>query len=138
MPTESMPGMVRSFAEYQPMTPLIKTVRSLLVNESAGNSAFIAVLWWLCVLIAFSVAVIQTNAIKHFQQATRPEPTHEIQIEDNSQLYQILKAFNDPSMHHQAIDKIAPGLKKVAVAPEQMASEDPTMQGLFKEFINEQ
>ncbi len=60
VPTRSMPWIVRSFAEYQPMTPMIETVRSLLMNGSAGISALISVIWWFGILITFLIASIQT------------------------------------------------------------------------------
>ncbi|CDQ37982.1 MULTISPECIES: ABC transporter permease [Virgibacillus] len=59
VPTDTMPGVVRAFAEFQPMTPLIETVRSLLMTESAGDSVLITILWWFGILIAFSIAAIQ-------------------------------------------------------------------------------
>ncbi|SEQ95446.1 putative glutamine amidotransferase [Virgibacillus subterraneus] len=103
------------------------------------------------------------NAINHYQQAARPEPTHEVQIENNSWLYEILNntTYRVNSIHHQAIGKIASGLRIVAVAPdgvieavegtgeytklllgvqwhpEEMASEDSNMQNLFKAFVGE-
>jgi ABC-2 type transport system permease protein len=45
VPTESMPVGLRWFAEYQPFTPVINTVRGLLVGTAIGNSAVIAVAW---------------------------------------------------------------------------------------------
>jgi ABC-2 type transport system permease protein len=45
VPTESMPVGLRWFAEYQPFTPVIETVRGLLVGTAIGNSAVIAVAW---------------------------------------------------------------------------------------------
>ena len=58
-PTGSMPGAVRAFAEHQPMTPIIETVRALMMNEPVGNNALIAVIWCVGILIAFYVAAIQ-------------------------------------------------------------------------------
>jgi ABC-2 type transport system permease protein len=58
-PTETMPRIVRIFAENQPMTPIIETIRSLLLNESVGNNAFIAVLWCSGILIASYIAAMQ-------------------------------------------------------------------------------
>ncbi len=55
-PTQSMPRMVRIFAENQPMTPIIETIRSLILNESVGRNALIAVLWCLGILIAAYIA----------------------------------------------------------------------------------
>ena len=45
VPTESMPVGLRWFAEYQPFTPVIETVRGLLTGTPIGNSAVIAVAW---------------------------------------------------------------------------------------------
>jgi ABC-2 type transport system permease protein len=58
-PTASMPRMVRLFAENQPMTPIIDSVRVLLLNKSSGNSAWIAVLWCSGLLIASYIASMQ-------------------------------------------------------------------------------
>ncbi len=59
VPTESMSGIVRAFAEHQPMTPIIEAVRSLLMNEPVGNNALIAVIWCAGILIAFYIAAMQ-------------------------------------------------------------------------------
>jgi ABC-2 type transport system permease protein len=45
VPTDSMPTALRWFAEYQPFTPIIETVRGLLMGAEIGNSAVIAVAW---------------------------------------------------------------------------------------------
>jgi ABC-2 type transport system permease protein len=45
VPTDSMPTGLRWFAEYQPFTPVIDTVRGLLLGTAIGNSAVIAVAW---------------------------------------------------------------------------------------------
>ncbi|WP_426512861.1 ABC transporter permease [Dactylosporangium sp. McL0621] len=50
VPTDSMPTALRWFAEYQPFTPLIETIRGLLMGTPIGNSAIIAVAW--CAAIA--------------------------------------------------------------------------------------
>jgi ABC-2 type transport system permease protein len=50
VPTESMPVGLRWFAEYQPFTPVMETVRGLLLGSAIGGSAAIAVAW--CVGIA--------------------------------------------------------------------------------------
>jgi ABC-2 type transport system permease protein len=49
VPTDSMPTVLRWFAEYQPFTPLIETIRGLLFGEPVGNSPVIALGW--CVVI---------------------------------------------------------------------------------------
>jgi ABC-2 type transport system permease protein len=45
VPTDSMPTGLRWFAEYQPFTPVIETLRGLLLGTAIGNSAVIAVAW---------------------------------------------------------------------------------------------
>ena len=42
---DSMSGGVRWFAEYQPFTPVIDTMRGLLLGTPIGNSAVLAVAW---------------------------------------------------------------------------------------------
>ena len=42
---DSMSGGVRWFAEYQPFTPVIDTLRGLLLGTPIGNSAVLAVAW---------------------------------------------------------------------------------------------
>ncbi|MEV5749748.1 ABC transporter permease [Actinoallomurus sp. NPDC052308] len=50
VPTDSMPTVLRWFAEYQPFTPIMETIRGLLLGTPIGNSAAIATAW--CVGIA--------------------------------------------------------------------------------------
>lgn len=50
VPTDSMPAGLRWFAEYQPFTPFIETMRGLLLGTAIGNSALLTVAW--CALIA--------------------------------------------------------------------------------------
>jgi ABC-2 type transport system permease protein len=45
VPTESMPAGLRWFAEYQPFTPIIDTLRGLLTGAAIGSSALLAVAW---------------------------------------------------------------------------------------------
>ncbi len=50
VPTGSMPAGVAWFAEHQPFTPIIETLRGLLLGTAIGNSALLAIAW--CVGIA--------------------------------------------------------------------------------------
>ncbi|MFD8491970.1 ABC transporter permease [Amycolatopsis sp. NPDC059657] len=50
VPTDSMPAGLRWFAEYQPFTPIIETLRGLLMDKPLGNNAWLALGW--CALIA--------------------------------------------------------------------------------------
>jgi ABC-2 type transport system permease protein len=45
VPTDSMPTALRWFAEYQPFTPIMQTVRGLLLGTPIGNNAAIATAW---------------------------------------------------------------------------------------------
>lgn len=45
VPTDSMPVGMRWFAEYQPFTPIIETLRGLLMGTPIGDSGVIAVAW---------------------------------------------------------------------------------------------
>jgi ABC-2 type transport system permease protein len=45
VPTGSMPAGLRWFAEYQPFTPVIETLRGLLLGTPIGNSALLAITW---------------------------------------------------------------------------------------------
>jgi ABC-2 type transport system permease protein len=50
VPTDSMPVVLAWFAEYQPFTPLIETIRGLLMGTPVGSSLPVALGW--CVAIA--------------------------------------------------------------------------------------
>lgn len=49
VPTEDMPVGLRQFAEYQPFTPIIETLRALTTGGTVGSDAWLAVGW--CVVI---------------------------------------------------------------------------------------
>src|SRR5499427_10744559 len=49
--TQSMPTAIRWFAEYQPFTPVISTVRGLLIGGAIGHNAVIAVAWSVAITI---------------------------------------------------------------------------------------
>jgi ABC-2 type transport system permease protein len=49
VPTASMPEPLRWFADNQPFTPIIETLRGLLLGAPTGNSGLLAVAW--CVAI---------------------------------------------------------------------------------------
>ncbi|MBH5316399.1 ABC transporter permease [Paenibacillus sp. GSMTC-2017] len=51
VPTESMPSVVRAFAENQPVTAIVEAIRALLSGQTVGNDIWIALAW--CVGILF-------------------------------------------------------------------------------------
>jgi len=50
VPVDSMPAGLRWFAEHQPFTPIIETVRGLLTGTAIGSSGLVATAW--CAAIA--------------------------------------------------------------------------------------
>ncbi|GAA1830297.1 ABC transporter permease [Pseudonocardia ailaonensis] len=46
VPPETMPAVLRGFAERQPVTPLIDAVRGLLLGTPVGGAPWLAVAWW--------------------------------------------------------------------------------------------
>ncbi|MQA02817.1 MAG: ABC transporter permease [Streptosporangiales bacterium] len=50
VPTDSMPTAFRWFAEYQPFTPVMETVRGLLMGTPVGNAWLLAIAW--CVALS--------------------------------------------------------------------------------------
>jgi ABC-2 type transport system permease protein len=51
VPTDSMTPVLRGFAENQPMTPIIETMRSLLTNGTPGPDLWIALAWAAAILV---------------------------------------------------------------------------------------
>ncbi len=45
VPTDTMPTIVRVFAEHQPVTSIADAIRALLSNQPVGNNLWIAVAW---------------------------------------------------------------------------------------------
>jgi ABC-2 type transport system permease protein len=51
VPTETMPKIVRVFAENQPVTSIVDTIRALLYEESVGNDIWIALAWCVGIMV---------------------------------------------------------------------------------------
>lgn len=51
VPTQSMPPGVRAFAENQPVTPIVETIRALLFNQPVGHEIWVALAWCLGIMI---------------------------------------------------------------------------------------
>jgi ABC-2 type transport system permease protein len=45
VPTAGMPGPVRWFAEHQPVTPIVDTLRNLYAEQPVGNEIWLALAW---------------------------------------------------------------------------------------------
>jgi ABC-2 type transport system permease protein len=51
VPTDTMPGPVRWFAENQPVTSIIDTIRSLFAEQLAGSDVWVALGWCVGLLV---------------------------------------------------------------------------------------
>jgi ABC-2 type transport system permease protein len=72
--TAAMPPAVRWFAEYQPFTPVIDTLRGLLLGTPIGDNAVLAVAW--CVVLAavgylWARAIYNRNAVTNTLSSVR-------------------------------------------------------------------
>jgi ABC-2 type transport system permease protein len=58
VPTGTMPGPVRAFAENQPVTSIVNAIRELLATESVGSDIWVALAWCLGLLVvAYALAM---------------------------------------------------------------------------------
>ncbi|MCZ2839574.1 ABC transporter permease [Modestobacter sp. VKM Ac-2985] len=51
VPTSGMPGPVRWFAEHQPVTPIVNTLRSLYAEQPVGDDGWTALAWCVGLLL---------------------------------------------------------------------------------------
>jgi ABC-2 type transport system permease protein len=59
VPTASMPGPVRAFAEHQPVTAIVNTIRALFEQRPVGGEIWIALAWCVGILlIASALAMV--------------------------------------------------------------------------------
>jgi ABC-2 type transport system permease protein len=56
VPTPSMPGPVRAFAEYQPVTSIVNTIRDLFAERPVSGDIWIALAWCVGILAVAYVA----------------------------------------------------------------------------------
>jgi ABC-2 type transport system permease protein len=64
VPTDSMPGPVRAFAENQPVTSIVNAIRGLFENQALGNDLWIAIAWCVGLLLVaygFAMSVYRTK-----------------------------------------------------------------------------
>ena len=52
VPTAGMPGPVRAFAERQPVTSIVDSLRDLLAQQPVGNDLWVALAWCVGILVA--------------------------------------------------------------------------------------
>jgi ABC-2 type transport system permease protein len=51
VPTETMPGPVRAFAEHQPVTSIVNTIRDLFAQQPVGTDIWVALAWCAGILV---------------------------------------------------------------------------------------
>lgn len=59
VPTGSMPGPVRAFAEHQPMTTIVDVIRRLLAEQPVGSEIWTAIAWCLGILLVAQVVALR-------------------------------------------------------------------------------
>lgn len=67
VPTESMPGWMQWFAQYQPFTPFIETVRGLLLGTPLGWNPVLAIAWGVAIIgvgYAWSMAIYERKSVR--------------------------------------------------------------------------
>ena len=60
VPTESMPGPVRWFAEHQPVTSIVNTIRDLIAQQPPGGEIWVALSWCAGTLVVAYVVAMGT------------------------------------------------------------------------------
>jgi ABC-2 type transport system permease protein len=60
VPTENMPGPVRWFAENQPVTSIVNSIRNLYAEQPVGNDIWIALAWCVGLLVLAYVLAMRT------------------------------------------------------------------------------
>jgi ABC-2 type transport system permease protein len=59
VPTNTMPGPVRAFAQYQPVTSIVNAIRHLFALQPVGSDMWVAIAWCVGILIvAYAFAMI--------------------------------------------------------------------------------
>jgi ABC-2 type transport system permease protein len=58
VPTASMPGPVRAFAEHQPVTSIVNAIRALLTEQPVGGDLWIALAWCVGILVVAYAAAM--------------------------------------------------------------------------------
>jgi ABC-2 type transport system permease protein len=60
VPTDSMPGPVRAFAEHQPVTSIVDTIRDLFAQQPVGTDIWVALAWCAGIMVIAYAAAMAT------------------------------------------------------------------------------
>lgn len=66
VPTDSMPKVVRVFAEHQPVTSIVEAIRALLAEQPVGHEIWVALAWCLGIMIVaygFAMRAFKRKAV---------------------------------------------------------------------------
>jgi ABC-2 type transport system permease protein len=66
VPTNSMPPVVRAFAENQPVTSVVEAIRALLSGQPVGNDLWVALAWCVGIMLVayfFAMWVYKRQAV---------------------------------------------------------------------------
>jgi ABC-2 type transport system permease protein len=59
VPTETMPGPLRAFADYQPVTSIVNAIRDLFAGQPVGTDIWVALGWCVGLLVvAYLIAMV--------------------------------------------------------------------------------
>ena len=67
VPTDSMPGWLQWFAEYQPFTPFIEALRSLLLGTEMGSNLVLTLVWVVVLTVigyVWSMALYERKSVR--------------------------------------------------------------------------
>lgn len=67
VPVDTMPGWLHGFAEHQPFTPVIESVRGLLMGSPDAGTVLTACVW----LVAFGVASVIVGGVLYRRRTAR-------------------------------------------------------------------
>jgi ABC-2 type transport system permease protein/oleandomycin transport system permease protein len=67
VPTSSMPGWLRAFADHQPVSLIVNATRDLLLGQPLGTTGWQALAWCIGILVVFapvSVSLYRTKTAR--------------------------------------------------------------------------
>jgi ABC-2 type transport system permease protein len=63
VPTDTMPGPVRAFAEHQPVTSIVDAIRDLFAQQAVGGDIWVAFAWLVGILVV--ACIFATRTYRH-------------------------------------------------------------------------
>jgi ABC-2 type transport system permease protein len=66
VPTETMPSVIRTFAENQPVTSIVDAIRALLSSQPVGNEIWVALAWCVGIMLVANIFAMRVYKRKAF------------------------------------------------------------------------